>query len=111
MNLLTAGTLLFVVTAQAAPITPLNLGPVGPHEPIMATFGNKSIIAFYEPDNGRCSVHAVVYEKTDPKTGDTTASRVRITLEPKQVVHIDAIDNQSVHLQCGDQAEKLSLVE
>ena len=35
-----------------------NLGPVGPHEPILTTFGNKRVIAFYEPDQGRCFVNA-----------------------------------------------------
>ena len=29
------------------------LGPVGAHEPILTTFGNKRVIAFYEPENGR----------------------------------------------------------
>src|SRR5512144_2711399 len=65
-----------------------NLGPVGPHEPILATFGNKRAIAFYEPDNGRCAVSAVVYEKTDADTGMTTAARVRVSLKPREVVHV-----------------------
>jgi hypothetical protein len=42
-----------------------NLGPVGPHEPILTTVGNKRVIAFYEPDNGQCAVNAVVFDKTD----------------------------------------------
>ena len=31
-----------------------NLGPVGPHEPILAWSGSKRVIAFYEPDSGKC---------------------------------------------------------
>ena len=31
-----------------------NLGPVGPHEPILTTVGSKRVIAFYEPDSLRC---------------------------------------------------------
>ena len=58
-----------------------HLGPVGPHEPILTTFGNKRVIAFYEPDNGRCAVNAVVYDKTGAETGMTTAARVRVSLE------------------------------
>ena len=27
-----------------------NLGPVGPHEPILTTVGSKRVIAFYEPE-------------------------------------------------------------
>ena len=91
-----------------------NLGPVGPHEPILATVGNKRVIAFYEPDNGHCAVNAVVFDKTDAYTGMTTAARVRVSLNPREMVHIDSADNESVkslNLQCGDDAESLALVD
>jgi hypothetical protein len=88
-----------------------HLGPVAPHEPILKTFGNKRVIAFYEPDNGRCLVNAVVFEKTDAETGMTTAARVRVILNPRQMVHIDSTDNKTINLQCGDYAEKLALVD
>lgn len=88
-----------------------HLGPVGAHEPILTTFGNKRVIAFYEPDSGRCAVNAVVYDKTDADTGMTTAARVRVTLNPRQIVHIDSADNKSINLQCGDRAETLGLVD
>jgi hypothetical protein len=88
-----------------------HLGPVGPHEPILATFGNKRAIAFYEPDNGRCAVSAVVYEKTDADTGLTTAARVRVNLNPREVVHVDSTDNKTLTLRCGDYAEILSVVD
>jgi hypothetical protein len=91
-----------------------NLGPVGPHEPILTTVGNKRVIAFYEPDNGQCAVHAVVFDKTDAYTGMTTAARVRVSLNPREIVHIDSTDNESVkslNLQCGDDAESLALVD
>ena len=88
-----------------------HLGPVGPHEPILTTFGNKRVIAFYEPDNGRCAVNAVVYEKTDADTGMTTAARVRVSLNPRQMVHLDSTDNKWINLQCGDGAEMLGLVD
>ena len=51
-----------------------NLGPVGAHEPILTTVGNKRVIAFYEPDNRQCAVNAVVYDKTDADTGMTAAA-------------------------------------
>ena len=56
-----------------------NLGPVGPHEAILTEVGSERVIAFYEPDNGRCAVHAVVFDKTDAYTGMTTAARVRVS--------------------------------
>ena len=34
-----------------------NLGPVGPHDPILTTVGSKRVIAFYTPDGGHCGIH------------------------------------------------------
>ena len=87
------------------------LGPVGAHEPILTKFGNKRVIAFYEPENGRCAINAVVYDKTDADTGMTTAARFRVSLNPREIVHIDSTDNKSINLQCGDRAEMLSLID
>ena len=91
-----------------------NLGPVGPHEAILTEVGSERVIAFYEPDNGRCAVHAVVFDKTDAYTGMTTAARVRVSLNPREMVHIDSADNESVkslNLQCGENAEKLTIID
>ena len=83
-----------------------HLGPVGPHEPILTTFGNKRVIAFYEPDNGHCAVNAVVYDKTDADTGMTTAARVRVSLDPRQIrayrQHRQQVDQPSVRRPSGD---------
>ena len=91
-----------------------NLGPVGPHEPILTEVGSERVMAFYEPDNGRCAVHAVVFDKTDAYTGMTTAARVRVSLNPREIVHIDSADNElvkSLSLQCGENAEKLTIID
>jgi hypothetical protein len=88
-----------------------NLGPVGPHEPILTTVGNKRVIAFYEPDNGHCAVNAVVYDKTDAYTGMTTAARVRVSLNPSQTTSIDSVDNKSLTLKCGDEADTLAIID
>jgi hypothetical protein len=87
-----------------------NLGPVGANDTILATFGNKCVIAFFERDNGRCAVNAVVFEKADADTGMTTAARIRVSLNPREMVHIDSSDNQTLHLQCGDNAKTLAVV-
>ena len=91
-----------------------NLGPVGPHEAILTEVGGERVIAFYEPDNGRCAVHAVIFDKTDTYTGMTTAARVRVSLNPRETVHIDSADNESIkslNLQCGKNAEKLTIID
>jgi len=101
-------------TAARADEMVQNLGPVGPHEAILAEVGSERLIAFYEPDNGRCAVHAVVFDKTDAYTGKTTAARVRVSLNPREIVHIDSADNESVkslNLQCGKDAERLTIID
>ena len=86
-----------------------NLGPVGPNEPILTTVGSKRVIAFYVPGGGHCSINVVVWDRTDA-SGDS-AARVRVSLNPSQMVHIDSAENKSINLQCGDHAETLALVE
>jgi hypothetical protein len=87
-----------------------NLGPVGPHQPILTSVGSKRVIAFYRPGSDRCSLHAVVWENTDADTGKS-AARVRVSLQPGQIIHIDTAENETLNLQCGDDAEMLSVID
>src|SRR5262245_35666730 len=57
-----AAALLAASTPVSAEEPRQHLGPVGPSEPILATFGNKRLIAFYVPDSGRCSINAIVFD-------------------------------------------------
>ena len=41
---------------------------------------------------------------------DTTA-RFRTDLSPRQMVSIDTPDNESLKLQCGDNADRLAIVD
>ena len=86
-----------------------NLGPVGPNEPILATVGSKRVIAFYEPGAGSCGLHVVVWNRTDESGG--SAARVRVSLNARQMVYIDSADNESLNLQCGDDAETLKIID
>jgi hypothetical protein len=113
-----AGALVFTAVSIPALAEELltHSGPVGPHEPILTAVGSKRIIAFYEPDNGRCAVNAVVFDKTDAYTGMTTAARVRVSLNPREMVHIDSTSNESLNLEslnlkCGDNAASLAVVD
>jgi PleD family two-component response regulator len=56
-------------------------------------------------------VSAVVFEKTDADTGMTTAARIRVTLRPHEMMHIDSSDNQALRLQCGSNAMTLGVLE
>ena len=89
-----------------------NLGPVGPHQPILTTVGSKRVIAFYMPGSDRCSLHAVVWDNTGP--AGSLAARVRISLEPGQIVQIDTAQDGSLktlNLGCSDNADKLAILD
>jgi hypothetical protein len=86
-----------------------NLGPVPAHVPIVTSFGNKGVIAFYEPDGTHCGLYAVVYNLADES--GTSATRVRLRLNAGQIVNIDSPDSKSLSLQCGNSAEALNIVD
>ena len=86
-----------------------NLGPVGPHEPIVTTVGGKRVIAFYEPRGGTCGLHVVVWNRNDES--GVSAARVRVSLNARQMAHIDSADNETLDLQCGDHAETLKIID
>ena len=97
-----AGALVLTVASAPASTDELaqNLGPVGPNEPILTTLGSKRVIAFYEANGSDCGMHIVVWDRADVSGG--SAARVRVILNPRQMVHIDNAENQSLNLQCGD---------
>jgi len=85
-----------------------HLGPVGPHEPILTTVGSKRVLAFYIPGENTCALHAIVWTTEE----DTTSpARVRISLKPGAMVHIDSPENKSLNLQCGEDAKNLAVVD
>ena len=95
-----AGALVFTAVSVPARAEELltHSGPVGPHEAILTAVGSKRVIAFYEPNGGHCAVNAVVFGKTDAYTGMTTAVRVRVSLQPREMVQIDSTDNELANL-------------
>jgi hypothetical protein len=100
--------LLAASTPASAEESRQNLGPVGPNEPILATVGNKRLIAFYVPDSGRCSINAVVFDVAPPEALYSSA-RVRMNLWPGESFHLDAAGQTWVDLICGDNASTLAL--
>ena len=86
-----------------------NLGPVGPREPILTWVGSKRVIAFYQPDSGNCAVHVMVWDPTDVNAESTAG--LQATLSPRQMAHINTAENKSLYLQCGDNAERLAIVD
>jgi hypothetical protein len=107
-----AGALLALTTASTPVLADelvRNLGPVGPHEPMITTVGSKHVIAFYVPGNGDCNVQAVIWNGDD--TDANTAAGIRVSLNPGQITSIDSVENKSLTLKCGDDAETLAIVD
>ena len=86
-----------------------NLGPVGPHEPILTTVGNKHVIAFFVPGDGQCNVHVVIWNADDIEA--KSAGRVRLSMNAGQTASIDSSATESFTLKCGDHAESLAAVD
>src|SRR5262245_48852075 len=85
-----------------------HLGPVGPHEPIVTSVGSKRMMAFYEANGGSCALDVIVWERADSAASSPT--RFRISLKSEQKFHLDAVDNASLTLQCGEGAQTLAVV-
>jgi hypothetical protein len=85
-----------------------NLGPVGPNEPILATFGGKRVIAFFVPERGSCAVHTFMWKDAGVDAPYAT-SRVKVTLRPGQMARFDDA-HMSMNLLCGDDASTLAIV-
>jgi hypothetical protein len=109
-----AGALVFTAVSVPARAEELltHLGPVGPNEPILTAVGSKRVIAFYVPNGGHCAVDAVVWENTSADIDMPSSSvRVRMRLNPGQMVHIDSTISESLNLMCGDNAASLAVVD
>jgi hypothetical protein len=105
----------FAVAALAAQTGPgrsadalTNLGPVGPHEPILVKVGDQRIIAFFVPERGNCALNAVTWKDAGPDA-PYSSERIRVSLKPGQLVHIDGAQRQPLGLLCGADASSLSV--
>jgi len=105
----TALSALAFTPLASAEETRTNLGPVGPYEPILATIGDKRLIAYYAPDGDTCEVSAVVFDAA-PSSGDHTSARVRVSLHPGELLHLDNVWQQSAVLTCAPNAGMLTVL-
>ncbi len=104
----TGAVLLGVAAPALAQDASINLGPVGPREPILVQSGTQRVVAFYVPERGACAVSAVTWRE---QGGDAPydSTRVRIDLRPGQMVQLDGAQRQSMSLVCGADASTLAL--
>jgi len=110
---LAAASAIIALTATSTPAQAddmvQNLGPVGPNEPILTTFGNKRAVASFASGSGTCALQAVVWNADDIDA--TSASQFQVSLKPGQTAQIGGADNETLKLKCGDFARTLAVID
>jgi hypothetical protein len=108
-SIIVAGVLVFAMasTPSFADDYATNLGPVGPNEPILASFGGQRVIAFFVPERGACAVHTFMWK--DGGAEPYATSRVRVNLRPGEMARFDNV-HLSMNLLCGADASTLEVV-
>lgn len=107
-----AGTV--AVTLWASAVSSQSQAPVeeakyAPIQGIRYDFGSKSMIGYFVEQAAKCVVTLMVSEKTDPETTtvSTTATRVRLVLNPGQMAGLDSEEGRSLNFTCGEGATAL----
>ena len=78
-----------------------------PIQSISYTFGSKIASGYFVQQNSVCRVTLMIAEKIDPGLPSPTAARVRVMLDPGQVVGFDSNEGRSISLTCGEDAATL----
>ncbi len=109
-----AGGLLSVLAATGTAVVAgepakANLGPVGPYEPILATVGGSRLVAYYQPESGKCAVSAVMFT-TAPNGGGAKSARVSVALRPGELFRFDGAGGDRAVLTCGPDAKALTVL-
>lgn len=80
----------------------------GTHWPLQAMsyrFGSKRISGAFTRQQGRCLVSLVMADYGEPGTYlPVTPSRMRLLLQPRQVLGLDSEEGRSVNLTCAEDA-------
>lgn len=111
LPILAAGALSLIATtgfAVSAETRATSLGPVGPHQPILANVSESRLLAFYEPDHGTCVVSAVM--STSAKDGSVDAKRARVSLHPGELFNLDGVNNERVVFTCAPDAKAMAVL-
>ena len=79
-----------------------------PIKSIRYDFGSKSMSGYFVEQATRCVVMLMVYEKSDPETvPSSTATRVRLVLNPGETAGLDSEEGRSLNFTCGEGATAL----
>jgi hypothetical protein len=91
--------------ANSAQAEPVSLNPI---EAGSFSLGATHVVAFYVPQAGRCAVTAVVEEIVGDAPSASPA-RIRFDLAPGTRAFIDNAGGRSVALECGADAQVLTI--
>jgi hypothetical protein len=79
-----------------------------PNESISYDFGSKSTSGYFVEQAAKCVVMLMLYEKRDPDAvSSSTATRVRLLLDPGQTAGLDSEEGRSLNFTCGEKATAL----
>ena len=79
-----------------------------PNESISYDFGSKSTSGYFVEQAAKCVVMLMLYEKRDPDAASSsTATRVRLVLNPGQSAGLDSEEGRSLNFTCGERATAL----
>jgi hypothetical protein len=106
-----AGTVAISLWASAASGQSQSIKSEAEYAPIQSIgydFGSKSMSGYFVEEAKRCLVTLMVYEKLDPDAAPTsTATRVRLVLNPGQTAGLDSEEGRSLNFTCGEGATAL----
>jgi hypothetical protein len=93
----------------ATPIAPVkDEAKYAPIQSISYDFGSKSMSGYFVGQAKRCVVMLMVYDKRDPDAdSSSTATRVRLVLNPGQTAGLDSEEGRSLNFTCGEEATAL----
>ena len=106
-----AGTVAISLWASAASAQSQSVKSEAKHAPIQSVrydFGSKSMSGYFVDQAKKCVVMLMVTEKGDPDAApSSTATRVRLVLNPGQTAGLDSEEGRSLNLTCGGGAKTL----
>jgi len=108
--------LAFAAAASVCSSAPAFSGEAGSHnsvryrpiESISYDFGSKSMSGYFVREGSVCVVSLMVIERGDPdQPSHLTATRVRLMMDPGQVVSLDSEEGRSLNFTCGKDAAEV----
>lgn len=79
-----------------------------PIDSIRYDFGSKSMSGYFVEQARKCAIMLMVYEKSDPdEIPASTATRVRLVLNPGETAGLDSEEGRSLNFTCGEGATAL----